>query len=152
MRGCCCLCVCCSLSRSLSLLLLVRLLLLQQHVAQTKCTSVAHSPKNHNFHYNFAITCAVCVPCVCVCECVTIWIIKCTSLHFQQISFTLLHFKLTHSRGRRGVGWCDGVWSQDARVTYNLGWVKYKKKHTQRKNATKTANGARSKMHEYFST
>lgn len=73
-RGCCCVCVLLlqlvplahslTISLSLFLLLLVCLLLLQQHVAQTKCTSVAHAPKNHNFHYNFTIM-YVCRVCVC---------------------------------------------------------------------------------------
>lgn len=64
-----------------------------------------------------------------------------SALHFQQISFTLLHFKLTHSMGAQGEVERDGVWSRDARVTYNLGWVKYKKKTHNGKTRRKLQTG-----------
>lgn len=91
--------------------------------------------------------CRVCVPCVCVCECVTIWIIKCTFyalFFFTALSTNFLYFVALQTdtlEGAQGVGWCDGVWSRDARVTYNLGWVKYKKKTHNGKTRRKLQTG-----------
>lgn len=89
----------------------------------------------------FTIILQLRVPCVCVCECVTIWIIKCTfyalfsALHFQQISFTLLHFKLTTSKGAQGGGVVR--WRLVARrardIQFGLGEIQKKKTHTTEK-------------------
>lgn len=72
-----------------------------------------------------------------------------SSLHFQQISFTLLHFKMTHSKGAQGGGARWRLVARRARdIQFGLGEIQQNKKKM--KNATKTANGARSNMHEYF--
>lgn len=57
-----------------------------------------------------------------------------SALHFQQISFTLLHFKLTHSMGAQGSGVVR--WRLVARrardIQFGLGEIQ-KNKHTTEK-------------------